>query len=253
MGTQSPVLYKSPFTGLIFQTHFPMMMNNFPDQAYLIWVVLFTTLYLISFTNAATFNITNQCTYTVWAAASPGGGRRLDRGVSWALNVDGRTAGRIWGRMNCSFDANVPGQCQTGDCGGRLECQGYGKPPNTLVEFALNQAGNQDYFDISLVDGFNIPVEFSSSAPCGRHIKCSAPIVEQCPAELRVPGGCNSPCNVFGTNQYCCTNGPGSCEPTTFSRFFKNKCPDAYSNPQDDQASLNTCPSGTNYRVVFCP
>nr|P83959.1 RecName: Full=Thaumatin-like protein [Phaseolus vulgaris] len=28
----------------------------------------------------ANFEIVNNCPYTVWAAASPGGGRRLDRG-----------------------------------------------------------------------------------------------------------------------------------------------------------------------------
>ncbi|CDP16242.1 unnamed protein product [Coffea canephora] len=215
-------------------------------------LVLCLTLYL-TFTNAANFNIINQCTYTVWAAASPGGGRRLDRGQSWSLNVaPGTTHARIWGRTNCNFDANGRGQCQTGDCNGGLVCQGYGKPPNTLAEFALNRPNNVDYIDISNVDGFNIPMEFSSVTRC-RNIRCSAPIVDQCPAKLRTPGGCNNPCTVFKTNEFCCTNGPGSCRPTDFSRFFKSRCPDAYSYPQDDPTSLFTCPSGTNYRVVFCP
>ncbi|CAK9151671.1 unnamed protein product [Ilex paraguariensis] len=87
----------------------------------------------------STFDIINQCSYTVWAAASPDGGRRLDQGQSWNLNVNpGTTNARICGRTNCNFDANGQGRCETGDCNGRLECQGYGTPPNTLAEFALN-------------------------------------------------------------------------------------------------------------------
>nr|XP_027123524.1 thaumatin-like protein [Coffea arabica] len=206
----------------------------------------------LTFTNAANFNIINQCTYTVWAAASPGGGRRLDQGQTWSLDVaPGPTNARIWGRTNCNFDANGQGQCQTGDCNGRLECQGYGKPPNTLAEFALNQPNNLDYFDISLLYGFNIPLEFSSVTPC-YDIRCSAPIVDQCPTQLRTPGGCNNPCTVFNTTEYCCTSGT-SCGPTFFSTFCKGRCPDAYCDHRDDPTSFFTCPSGTNYRVVFCP
>ncbi|KAH0705424.1 hypothetical protein KY290_010117 [Solanum tuberosum] len=145
------------------------------------------------------------------------------------------------------------GKCETGDCNGLLECQGYGSPPNTLAEFALNQPNNLDFVDISLVDGFNIPMEFSPINGGCRNLLCNAPINDQCPNELRTPGGCNNPCTVFKTNEFCCTNGQGSCGPTDFSRFFKQRCPDAYSYPQDDPTSLFTCPAGTNYKVVFCP
>ncbi|KAK8608246.1 hypothetical protein V6N13_023673 [Hibiscus sabdariffa] len=167
--------------------------------------------------NAATFNIRNNCPYTVWAAAVPGGGRQLGRGGTWNLN-----------------------------------CQAYGAPPNTLAEFALNQYNNLDFFDISLVDGFNVPMEFSpTSGSCSRGIRCVADIIGQCPNELKAPGGCNNPCTVYKTDQYCCNS--GSCSATDFSRFFKKRCPDAYSYPKDDQTSTFTCPGGTNYRVVFCP
>ncbi|KAL0373227.1 UNVERIFIED_CONTAM: Thaumatin-like protein [Sesamum calycinum] len=125
----------------------------------LTFVACFLTIAFFTFTHAATFDITNQCTYTVWAAASPGGGRRLDQGQSWQINVaPGTVQARIWGRTNCNFDGNGQGQCETGDCNGVLECQGYGRAPNTLAEFALNQPNNLDFVDISLVDGFNIPM-----------------------------------------------------------------------------------------------
>ena len=152
-------------------------------------LVLCLTLSL-TFTNAANFNIINQCTYTVWAAAFPGGGRRLDRGKSWSLNVaPGTTHARIWGRTSCKFDAKGQGHCQTGDCKGRLECQGYGSPPNTIAEFSLNQPNNLDYIDISNIDGFNIPMEFSSVTPC-RVIKCSAPIVDKNSRWMQQPLHC---------------------------------------------------------------
>ncbi|MBA0863919.1 hypothetical protein Goshw_027344 [Gossypium schwendimanii] len=206
---------------------------------------------------AATFTIRNNCSYTVWAAAvaasAGGGGKRLESGATWDLNVKPGTRGaRIWARTNCQFDEAGRGRCKTGDCGGRLKCKAYGKPPNTLAEFALNQYKNLDFFHISLVDGFNVPMEFSpTSGLCKKGIQCTADIVRQCPKELKAPGGCNNPCTVFKTQQYCCYY--GKCDPTDFSKFFKARCPNAYTYPRDDPSSTVTCPGGTNYKVVFCP
>ncbi|KAG6634112.1 protein P21-like [Carya illinoinensis] len=215
----------------------------------------FCFLYALSFSlaHAATFVITNNCPYTVWVGAAPGGGMQLNPRGTWTLNVRaGTTGGRIWPRTGCSFNRAGRGRCQTGDCGGLLQCQGYGAPPNTLAEYALNQWNNLDFFDISLVDGFNVPMEFSpTSNGCTRGIRCIADINGQCPNELRASGGCNNPCTVFKNDQYCCNS--GNCGPTNYSRFFKDRCPDAYSYPKDDQTSTFTCNGGTNYKVVFCP
>ena len=214
--------------------------------------LILATLYF-PFTRAAKFDITNKCPYTVWAAASPGGGKRLNTGETWTITANpGTTQARIWARTNCQFDASGKGKCQTGDCNGLLVCQGYGSPPNTLAEYALDQFEHQDFIDISNIDGFNVPMEFSSaSASCSRVIKCTADIIGQCPNELKVPGGCNGPCPVFKTEEHCCNS--GNCGPTNYSRFFKERCPDAYSYPKDDPTSLFTCPTGTNYKVIFCP
>ncbi|KAJ3674442.1 hypothetical protein LUZ60_005058 [Juncus effusus] len=208
---------------------------------------------LISLVNSATFTVVNQCSYTVWAAAYPGGGQQLNSGQTWTLNVPaGTTGGRIWGRTGCKFDGNGNGNCQTGDCGGKLACTAYGAPPDTLAEFGLNQYANQDFYDISLVDGFNIPMDFvPTSNGCTSNIHCAADINSQCPNELKTTGGCYNPCQVFKTDEYCCNS--GSCGPTTYSKFFKNLCPKAYSYPKDDATSTFTCPAGTNYQVTFCP
>ena len=60
---------------------------------------------------------------------------------------------------------------------GRLQCQGYGTTPNTLAEYALNQFNNLDFFDISSVDGFNVPMKFNpTSNGCSRGIKCNVDV-----------------------------------------------------------------------------
>ncbi|KAB2000745.1 hypothetical protein ES319_D12G253100v1 [Gossypium barbadense] len=149
-----------------------------------------------------------------------------------------------------NFPYTVWAAAAPGDCVGLLQCQGYGLPPNTLAEYTLNQFDGMDFFDISLVDGFNVPMEFSpTSGGCNRGIKCTSQIVGQCPSELQTPGGCNNPCTVFKTDEYCCNS--GKCGPTNFSSFFKERCPDAYSYPKDDETSTFTCPTATNYKVYM--
>ncbi|KAK4260548.1 hypothetical protein QN277_003646 [Acacia crassicarpa] len=215
---------------------------------------LLITLFFAS-ARAAMFNISNNCSYTVWAAALPGGGRRLNSGENWALNIAaGTSQARIWPRTNCSFDQSGRGRCLTGDCDGVLECNQTGTPPNTLAEFSLNQYNNMDFFDISLVDGFNVPLEISpNSTVCNNTIRCTGDITEQCPGELKVTGGCQNPCTVFKSDQYCCISASRNCTATTYSSFFKERCPSAYSYPKDDATSTFTCPGGTSYSVVFCP
>ncbi|KAI3946531.1 hypothetical protein MKX01_017747 [Papaver californicum] len=195
-------------------------------------ILLFSLLSFTAITQAATLDIVNRCGYPVWEAAVPGGGRRLETNQAWRINVAaGTTRAHIWGRTNGNFDGNGRGRCQT-------------------AEYALNQWNNIDFFDISLVDGFNVPMDFSPTGGC-RGIRCTADIYGQCPNELRVPGGCNNPCTTFRTDEFCCNS--GNCGPTYFSRFFKDRCQDAYSYPKDDSTSTFICPGGTSYRVVFCP
>ncbi|OEL23496.1 Zeamatin [Dichanthelium oligosanthes] len=210
--------------------------------------------------SAITFSISNQCSYTVWPAATPvGGGTRLDPGASWTLNMPAGTSGRVWPRTGCLFDSAGNGSCQTGDCAGALQCTVSGKTPATLAEYTL---GNPDYLDISLVDGFNVPMDFlpvpangQKGQGCSKGPRCAANITSQCPSQLKAPGGCNNACTVFNEDKYCCIREGGkTCEPTTYSVFFIRMCPDAYSYSYDDSSStMFTCPSGTNYQVVFCP
>lgn len=227
---------------------------------------LFLLLLPVTTNGDSTFNITNRCPYTVWPAAWPvGGGRQLDPGESWILNMlAGTKGGRVWPRTGCSFKGGRNGSCQTGDCGGMLSCKISGQPPITTAEFTLGVGNTTDYFDISLVDGFNVPMDFlpmptniqQGVQGCSRGPRCAANITSQCPKDLKAPGGCNSACTVFeDKDKYCCIgNSNNTCEPTTYSLVFVRMCPDAYSYSRDDSSSTTfTCPSGTNYQVVFCP
>lgn len=117
--------------------------------------------------------VTNNCVETIYPAILTqsgfgplNSGFRLDSGQSNAQSVSADWRGRVWGRTNCTFndDGTVPtsGQgrqvCSSGDCGNFIECQGAGNPPATLAEFTLSSLTNQAFYDISLVDGYNLPM-----------------------------------------------------------------------------------------------
>lgn len=187
--------------------------------------------------------------FTVWAAAVRGGGRQLNRSQAWTINVRPGTAqARIWAWTKCTFDSSGRSRWETGYCNGLLQCQACCSPPNTLAEYALNQFNSLDFFDIWLVDGFNVPMDYSPISGGCRGIRCSTDINGQCPNLLRDPGGCN-PCTVLKADRYCWNS--GTCRPTEYSGFYKQRCLDVIATPR--MKHLHACPGGTNYRVIFCP
>ncbi|BAT08791.1 Os09g0498300 [Oryza sativa Japonica Group] len=116
---------------------------------------------------AMTFTIANYCSHPIWPGTLAGAGTpqlsttgfRLDPGQTAQLAAPAGWSGRIWARTGCVFDADGAGVCQTGDCGGRVECRGAGAaPPATLFEVTLGRGGGEDFYDVSLVDGYNLPV-----------------------------------------------------------------------------------------------
>ncbi|XP_010531575.1 PREDICTED: pathogenesis-related protein 5, partial [Tarenaya hassleriana] len=132
-------------------------------------------------------------------------------------------------------------------------------PPATLAEFTLGSSGSKDFYDVSLVDGYNLPmiVEGSGSGSACATTGCVSDLNRNCPAELRVKGGsaCRSACEAFGTAEYCCNGAYGSpdtCKPTMYSQVFKTACPKSYSYAYDDATSTFTCSDG-DYTITFCP
>ncbi|KAL8123629.1 hypothetical protein AgCh_011566 [Apium graveolens] len=225
---------------------------------------------------SATFTLINQCSHPVWPGLLSGAGTPplsttgflLSPGASNSLFVPLSWSGRIWGRTLCTLDATGKFSCATADCGsGTVECAGTGAiPPATLAEFTLNGANGLDFYDVSLVDGYNLPMTIVPSGGTAGNCSttgCSAELNGPCPMELKVIGGesgsesvaCKSACEAFGDAKYCC-NGeygtPDTCKPTIYSEFFKNACPHAYSYAYDDGTSTFTCASA-DYTITFCP
>lgn len=110
-----------------------------------------------------TVTLVNRTDETIWAAATPGAlsgatGWRLAAGASVSIRVSDHYNARIWGRTGCNFGAHGRGHCQTGDCGGRFQCKGWGQIPATLAEFDLDSYDHLDFYDVSMVDGSNLPM-----------------------------------------------------------------------------------------------
>ncbi|KAI5589182.1 hypothetical protein POPTR_005G173900v4 [Populus trichocarpa] len=209
------------------------------------------------------FTITNYCKETVWPGIFPGenfngGGFELKPGQSSVLNAPVGWSGRIWGRTGCSFDKNGNGTCKTGTCGSFLKCRASGETPASLAEFTLTTL---DFYDVSLVDGFNLPIAVTPINGKGNCsvAGCDADLRDTCPSELAVKSkgkviACRSACDVFNTDEYCCRGlygNPRVCQPTFYSKKFKEACPTAYSYAYDDPTSICTC-AGTDYVITFC-
>lgn len=191
-----------------------------------------------------------------------GGGFPLPPGATTSLSAPSGWSGRFWARTGCNFDASGNGQCSTGDCGRSLNCTGGGVPPVSLAEFTLNGSGGKDFYDVSLVDGYNVGVGIRPSGGTGdcQYAGCVADLNGSCPAELQVVSAgavvaCKSACAAFNSQEYCCTgehSSPATCKPTRYSEMFKSACPTAYSYAYDDATSTCTC-TGSDYVITFCP
>ncbi|KAM0071040.1 putative Thaumatin family [Helianthus debilis subsp. tardiflorus] len=237
-------------------------------------------IYLVSLfacSSASVFTITNNCPFTIWPATLSGAGStplptsgfQLNSGQSAQIPTTPKWSGRVWARTGCTFDPSGVGKCETADCGGKMECSGMGAtPPASLFEITFGGYNNLDYYDVSFVDGYNLPlivVPRSTSGGCNA-TGCASDINMGCPKELQVVGGdggggaggiiaCNSACGAFGIDQYCCSGqyaNPNTCKPSYYSSIFKRACPRAYSYAFDDGTSTFTC-NAYEYVIIFCP
>ncbi|CAL9163870.1 thaumatin-like protein 1 isoform X1 [Musa acuminata AAA Group] len=219
------------------------------------------------------FTFVNKCGETVWPgilsnAGSPqleSTGFELPVASSRSFQAPAGWSGRFWARTGCSASAVGGGgaawSCATGDCGsGQVECNGAGAaPPATLAEFTLApSSAGRDFYDVSLVDGYNLPMVVAASAGACAATGCVVDLNRMCPAELRAAEGeaCRSACEAFGTPEYCCSGAfasPATCQPSAYSQMFKAACPKSYSYAFDDPTSTFTCAGGADYTITFCP
>ncbi|MYS22121.1 Thaumatin family protein, partial [Streptomyces sp. DvalAA-14] len=212
--------------------------------------------------------LVNTTSQVLWAVVtnSPAypAGRKLQPGQSTSLTVGNSWGGRIWGRTGCATDAS--GSCLTGDC--TTHCGGP-TTPTTLGEFTFNSFDDLDFYDVSMVDGSNLPMYINishtvttdpiTSSGCYQGT-CTSPV--DCPTAMQAKNGadvigCKPPCAAFGGDTYCCRGawaGRANCVPSKwpvdYTQVFKKAEPYAYSYAFDDAATMS-CKGECYYRITF--
>jgi hypothetical protein len=171
----------------------------------------------------------------------------LAAGSSTKISVPANWGGRIWAREGCTGSTD----CQVG-------------APASLAEFLLKGAAGKDYYDVSFVDGYNLPIAISPNTGEANGYDCGVPAcssLPECPEDLQDKDangnvvGCKSACAGFGTDEYCCTGtygDRGNCVANKYSLQVKSSCPDVYTYAHDDSTSMYACSPGTGYTVTFC-
>jgi hypothetical protein len=226
-------------------------------------------------TSHRTITLVNRTRVTIWPAAWPGSvssrtGWILPPGHSISITVSDSWNARLWGRTGCRFDAGGRGRCLTGDCAGRFQCQGWGQIPATLAEYDLDSFDHLDFYDVSMVDGSNLPMYITIShgrasrriTPSGCEVRRGCTSTVECPPALQVHRadqlvGCISPCARFQTDRYCCRGryaqgcSPARTWPIDYARVFKRAEPYAYSWSGDNATSVFTCAGRCDYTITF--
>ena len=221
----------------------------------------------------------NRTSQTIWVAAAPSAtspltatGWVLPVGQSVTITTPNNLNTRFWGRTGCVFNSAGVGHCQTGDCGGLFQCKGWGTIPATLAEVNFDAWEHLDFYDVSMVDGSNLPMYINITKSSGGTADkissngcvpagCTKPV--NCPSALDVKAGgsvvgCISACARLGGSQYCC-QGPYSARaacnpaqwPVDYAAVFKSAEPYAYSYVDDDATSVFTCSGVCDYRITF--
>ena len=226
-----------------------------------------------------TLTMVNRLDQTIWPAiaADPkhpisATGWVLAPGASLSILIPDHWDVRMWARVGCSFNAAGVGSCLSGGCG-HFQCGStWGEFPSTLAEFNLNAWNGMDFYDVSLVEGNNLPMWVNSYSSKSQDkidangcsaAGCTHNANATCPSKLqRVRDGqvvaCLSACLVFNTDQTCC-NGAyaarSACDPATWpidsAAVFKKAEAFAYSYVDDDATSVLTCTGECDYRVTW--
>jgi hypothetical protein len=221
----------------------------------------------------------NKTSETIWVAAAPNPatplaatGWVLPAGQSVTITTPNNLNTRFWGRTGCVFNSAGVGHCQTGDCGGLFQCTGWGTIPATLAEVNFDAWDSLDFYDVSMVDGSNLPMYINITKSSGGTVDkissdgcvpagCTKPVV--CPSvlDVKVGGtvvGCISACARLDTDQLCCRgqySSRAACNPSTwpvdYAAVFKRAEPYAYSYVDDDATSVFTCKGVCDYRITF--
>ena len=247
-------------------------------------------------------SITNSCAFSIWLgqtpnsgfaplpSSNPNPGARLDSGqtANYSIPADG-WGGRFWPKTGCDSDGN---NCQAGSSVPPCPATGCQPPADTKVEFFYSPlaSGSRPYYDITLVDGYALPVKIvPSQSDGGRCTQTNCALsLAACPSDeigglgnLQVVKDgqvvqCLSPCKRWNYpppwgqgkpetqqpgEQFCCPTppvSPGECragliEQTKYVSLVRAECPSAYSYTYDDTGGSHDCPPGTSFVATICP
>lgn len=237
--------------------------------------------------------VTSQCSFPIWVETTgnpplPGGIPLLNTGDTFNFPIPsgGWNAGRMWPKIGCDGSGN---NCQFGQSVAPCPPAGCDPPADTKVEFTYTSDGTQAFYDISLVDGYSLPVQIVPSQQGGSCVPTVCNIdVNACP-QNEIDGlgnlqviengqavACLSPCKKwnfpppYGLGNpetqspgvdMCCPTPPISSQQcnagpvvnTQYVNLVRSTCPTAYSFAYDDTNGLHQCPGSTSFAVTFCP
>ncbi|ESQ51548.1 hypothetical protein EUTSA_v10016373mg [Eutrema salsugineum] len=225
------------------------------------------------------FTIENKCEYTIWPASYNYAGSVdttgfiLEKGEKRTVNTTSSWIGHFWGRTLCTTNSTGHLLCLTGDCNsGEIECNGRPVvPPATLAEFNLAYDGGDDYYDVNVINGYNLPLIVTPENRNCKSIKCVVDMNNTCPLDLRQsnsdstgsdnnPFACRTSCQRNQSRELCCVGlyvekgvRPEECKRTIYSETFEQACPGAYSYAYDTDISTFRCPYSSNFVITFCP
>ncbi|KAL9236695.1 hypothetical protein vseg_011331 [Gypsophila vaccaria] len=246
-----------------------------------LFCLLILLLHILLFSGEGrTLTITNSCNYTVWPSIFTTGEAsisKVDSGFalledeSRVVNVQNTWNGKVWGRTLCSTDKSTGNfLCQTGDCAtGNIECDGGStSDPVTLVEISLNVTSDNDFYDVSVVDGYNLPIMVAPIVERGAGCDitgCVFDLRKSCVAELAVLSNApNSNSSIIGCKGLCqvdknCCNSKADCPGSNSSLsplLYQKPCPRAFSFAiGDEEAATFVCDGSkvSTYNITFCP
>ncbi|KAJ6643403.1 Glucan endo-1,3-beta-glucosidase [Pseudolycoriella hygida] len=237
----------------------------------------------------------NRCAYPIWinpltSANGPqlgNGIQRLEKNAQITYNIpDSGWEGRFWPKTECDNNGQ---KCAVGQSVNPCPSNGCQPPADTKIEFFYPLVGNPNtvWYDISLVDGYSLPMEIIPSTKTGSCVTTNCAIsLNACPAnensvgDLRVMKNgrvvqCLAPCKKwnypapYGKGQpeqsptglqFCCPTPPvsskqciaGEVTKTQYVKLIHRDCPTAYSYAYDDKGGLHNCPNPTNFTVNVC-
>lgn len=207
-----------------------------------------------------TIRVVNNCAFPVWPAIvgstdlPPPRMSKVKAGESYSWKADPFWSGSIWGRTGCLFNPQGLGGCNSGDCGGNLQCKVESQDNIAITKAVFEFLGGiakPDTFSVTLEKGYNLPMSVvpsysannvSSSRPC-ESMACTADANAVCPKELQMKkkGSVVTACNGHYDGYL-----PSS---PAFSKAFQKACPRAF-----PFRSGTICPPSTaSYTVTFCP